>query len=87
MTLTIVKEKTIPLGGGLKQVIFKVTDSDGSGGTLEMSPYLNHIYNAHVQNITTAVFVSAIWTDGDETITIGAESTAADTLKVTVTGT
>jgi len=59
MALTIVHEKTLRVGS-MKMVIFKITDSSGAGGTLEMSPYLNHIYWADVHDITTAIFVSAI---------------------------
>ena len=85
MALTITLERKERIGA-LKMYIFKVVDSDGSGGDIEMSPYLNHIFWADVHDITTAVYVSAIWTDDDETITIGSEATAADTFKVIVIG-
>lgn len=85
MALTIVREKTDKVGS-MKVVVFKITDSNGGGGTLEMSPYLSHILNVHVQNMISATWISAIWTDDDETITIGAEGTSSDVYKVTVWG-
>lgn len=85
MALTIVREKTEKVGS-LKMVVFKITDSNGGGGTLEMSSYMSHIVNAHVQCISNATWISAVWTDDDETITIGAEGTTNDIYKVTVWG-
>lgn len=86
MTLTIEKEKVLQLGGGVKQVIYKVTDSDGSGGTLSVN-FFNHILNVHVQNMVSATWVSAIWTEDAEDITIGSEGASSDKYKVTVWGT
>ncbi len=85
MALTVVLERKERVGS-LKLYTFKVTDSDGSGGTVELSSYLNHIFWADAHDITTAVYVSALWTDGDETVTIGSEATAADVLKLIVIG-
>jgi len=86
MTLTIVKERFIQLGGGAKQVTYKVTDSDGSGGTLSAN-FFNHIDNVHIQNMVSATWISAIWTEDTEDITIGGEGASSDVYKVTVTGT
>jgi len=87
MTLTIVLERKERIGA-LKMFIFKVTDSDGSGGDLVMSPYLSHIYWADVHDIdaTNADYIKATWTDGDETITIGNQGGSGDEYKVIVIG-
>lgn len=85
MTLTILKERVIQLGGGVKQVTYKVTDSDGSGGNVIVN-FLNHIDNVHVQNMVSATWVSATWTEDAETITIGSEGASSDVYKVTVWG-
>ena len=84
MALTVTFER-MDRWGKCKVVTFKAVD-DGSGGILDVSPYLNHIDNVIVTDITTAVFVSSIWTDDSETITIGSEATASDVLKITVIG-
>jgi len=85
MTLTITLERK-EKWGALKVFIFKIQDTVKQTIELEMSPYLSHIFWAGVQDITTSVFVGAIWTDDDETITIGNEFTASDYLKVIVVG-
>ena len=85
MALTITLER-FDRWGKVKVATYKVVDSDASGGTLDVSNLFSHIDNVIVTDITTAVFVSSIWTDDSESITIGAEATSADTLKVTVIG-
>jgi len=87
MAITITFEKIVAIGGGLKEVYFKVVQSGSTGGSLAVGNWLNHIYWADVHNITTAIFVSALWTDGSETITIGDEGSTGDTMKVRVVGT
>ena len=84
MALTITKERVVQLGGGQKQVTYKVVDSNGDGGTLSAN-FFNHIDNAFLTNITTATWVSLTWTDDSEDITIGSEG-SGDTYKVTVIG-
>jgi len=84
MTLTITLERKDRMGS-MKMFIFKVVDSDGSGGTLAVGNYVSHIHNVHLQNMTGTTWTSAIWTDGSEDITIGSEG-SGDTFKVTVWG-
>jgi len=84
MTLTIQQEFKGSLAGYLKMVIYKITDSDGSGGTVVVP--MNHICFASAVDLTTAVFISTIWTDGSETITVGAEGSAADVIRLIVIG-
>lgn len=86
MTLTVTRDKIIPLGGGVKKVYYTISDSDGSGGVLDLSEEFNHILNANITDITTAVFVSATWTDDSESIIIGSEGSASDTYKLSVEG-
>ena len=90
MTLTITLERKERMGA-LKAYIFYVKDTVQQAITLDMSPYLSHIFWADVHDITTEVYVSATWTDGGgatglESITIGNEFTASDILKVIVIG-
>jgi len=87
MALTIVKDKgPVPQGGGLKMVIWKVTDSNGGGGSLAVGDFFSHITNVHVQNMVSATWISGIWTEDSETITIGAEGASSNVYKVTVWG-
>ena len=87
MALTIVKDfGPVPSGGGLKKVVFKVTDSNGGGGSLAVGSFFSHITNVHIQNMVSATWISAIWTEDSETITIGSEGTTSDIYKVTVWG-
>jgi len=68
MTLSsITTEKNIPLGGGVRMIIYRAVD-DGSGGTILAG--VNHIITASVTDLTRAVWVSATWTEDSETITI-----------------
>jgi len=74
--------------GSLKAVFFSIVDSDGSGGTVELSPYLRHIFFSKANDITTAASITAIRSSGidDETITIGSEATGGDTIELMVIG-
>jgi len=85
MTLTITLERKERIGA-LKAYIFHVKDTVQQAITLDMSPYLSHIFWADVHDLTTAVYVSATWTYGSESISIGNEFTASDILKVIVIG-
>jgi len=87
MALTIVKDKgPVQLGGGLKMVTFKVTDSNGGGGSLAVGDWFSHITNVLVANMTRAVTVTARWTEDAESITLGSEGSTNDVYKVTVWG-
>lgn len=86
MALTIELERK-DRWGKLKVATYKITDSDGGGGSLAVGDFFNHIDNVIINDITTAAAVTATWTDGSETITIGSEGSAADVYKVTVIGT
>ena len=85
MTLTIGIPK-VSRWGKDKIATYKVTDSDGSGGTLDVSQMFSHIDNVIITDLTRAVAVTARWTDDSESITIGSEGTSADVYKVTVIG-
>jgi len=85
MTLTITLERKERMGA-LKVYIFHVIDTVKQAITLDMSNYLSHIFWADAHDLTTAVYVSATWTDGSESISIGNEFTASDILKVIVIG-
>lgn len=86
MTLTIVLEKVVQLGGGVKKAYYKVTDSDGGGGSLDVSQMFSHLLNVHIQNMVSSTWISGIWTENSETITIGSEGASSDVYKVTVEG-
>jgi hypothetical protein len=73
MTLSIVQEYKGSLAGMLKVIIYKITDSDGSGGTLQAA--VNHISWANAIDITDGDYVTAAWTNDSETITLGASGT------------
>ena len=84
MTLSIQQEYKGSLAGMLKIIIYKITDSDGTGGTIVVP--LNHICWAGATNLTTAAFRSTLWTNESETLTIGAEGSAADVIRLVVLG-
>lgn len=86
MALTIVLEKVIQMGGGIKAAYYKVTDSDGSGGTLDVSQMFSHILIVAAVDMTTAIGISTTWTEDSENITIGSEGSAADVYKIMVQG-
>lgn len=86
MTLTVTRDKVICIGGGVKKVYYTISDSDGSGGSLDLSQEFNHILNVELTDITTAIFISTTWTDDSETITIGSEGSSSDTYKLSVEG-
>jgi len=69
-------------------VFFSVVDSDGTGGDVELSGHLRHIYWACGNSITHNAVVSAKRSSGidDETITLGSEATAGDTIELIVFG-
>jgi len=69
MTLTIVLDK-VSRWGKDKVATYKVTDSDGSGGSLAVGDFFNHIDNVIINDLTRAVAVTARWTDDSETITM-----------------
>jgi len=77
----------VPRNGGIKAAYYTITDSDGSGGTFDVSGMFNHLYSVLLTDITTAIYVSTLWSEDSESITIGGEATAGDTYKVTVEGT
>jgi len=85
MTLTITFEKQVAIGGGLRMLVFKLVQSGASGGDLAVGNWLNHIDQVVVTNLS-GTWVSAAWTDGSETITIGNEGSDEDVMKVTVIG-
>lgn len=84
MALTIVQEYKGSLAGMLKIIIYKITDSTGDGGTVNAA--VNHICWAGATNLTKAVFMSTIWTNDSETITLGAEGDAGDVIRLVVLG-
>ena len=86
MTLTIELEKVVQLGGGVKKAYYKVTDSDGGGGALDVSGMFSHLLSVHIQNMVSATWISAIWTEDAESITIGSEGGSNDIYKVVVEG-
>ena len=86
MALTIVLEKVVQLGGGVKKAYYKVSDSDGGGGTLDVSGMFSHLLTVNIQNMVSATWISGIWTEDAESITIGAEGASSDVYKVVVEG-
>jgi len=85
MTLTITFDKQIALGGGLRMLFFTLVQSGASGGDLAVGSWISHINQVVVTNLS-GTWVSAAWTDGSETITIGNEGSTTDVMKVTVIG-
>lgn len=73
MTLSIKQEYKGSLAGMLKIVIYKITDSNGAGGTLVAA--VNHICWANALDITDGDNVTVAWTDDSESITLGASGT------------
>ena len=84
MALTIVQEYKGSLAGLLKVIIYKITDSSGDGGVVNAA--VNHICWVGATNLSRAVFMSTIWTDDSEAITLGAEGSAGDVIRLIVLG-
>jgi len=85
MALTIVLER-FDRWGKVKVATFKVTDSDSSGGALDVSGMFSHLLTVNIQNMVSATWISGIWTEDAESITIGAEGASSDVYKVVVEG-
>jgi len=87
MALTITYIRTERLGS-LKAVFFSIVDSTGTGGTVELGGHLRHIYWATGNSITNNATISCKRSSGidDETITLGSEATAGDTIELMVIG-
>jgi hypothetical protein len=80
---TILQEYKGSLAGLLKVVIYKITDTGGTGGTVDIS--VNHICWANAVDVTDGDNVTAAWTEDSETITLGA-SGAGHTVRLIVLG-
>ena len=83
MTLSITQEYKGSLAGMLKVIIYKVTDSDGTGGELVAS--VNHLSWVNAIDVTDGDNVTAAWTEDSETITLGA-SGAGHSIRIMVIG-
>jgi len=86
MALTVTFKELIPLGGGMKILFLSVSDSDGTGGTIDVGNWFSTIFYAHTNDITTAVQPKTTWTDESETLTVNTSGSAADIYKVIVFG-
>jgi len=83
MALSITQEYKGSLAGMLKIIVYKVTDSDGTGGTLVAG--VNHLCWANALDISDGDNVTAAWSEDDETITLGASGTG-HSIRVLVIG-
>lgn len=78
----IVQEYKGSLTGMLKIIIYKITDTGGSGGTVQAA--INHICWANAIDLD-GDNVTASWTDDSETITLG-NSGAGHIVRLLVVG-
>jgi hypothetical protein len=85
MTLTVSFERITPIGS-VRKLYLKIVDAGPSGGAVDLSSWLSHILWANAVDITNGGKVTTIWTDGNETITLGNAGSNGATVKLVVEG-